>query len=37
LRLSAPWWWITSVAVIVATLIVLVLIDNAKQRGHTDD
>jgi hypothetical protein len=32
LRLRAPWWWITSLAVIVATIVILAVIDEAKQR-----
>lgn len=37
LRLPAPWWWITSLVVIVATFVLLALIDVAKQRRHADD
>jgi len=33
-RLPAPWWWITSIAVIVVSFALLVAIDQAKQRRH---
>lgn len=36
LRLHAPWWWITSLAVIVATIVLLAAIDQAKQRRQSD-
>jgi len=36
LRLSAPWWWITSLAVIVASFALLAVIDEAKQRASPD-
>jgi hypothetical protein len=36
LRLSTPWWWITSLVAIVATIALLALIDGAKQRRHAD-
>ena len=36
LRLRAPWWWITSIAVVIATVVVLTLIDQAKQRRFPD-
>lgn len=32
LRLRAPWWWITRLAVIAATIVLLAVIDDAKQR-----
>ena len=32
LRLPAPWWWITSLAVVVAAIALLEAIDRAKQR-----
>jgi len=32
LRLRAPWWWITSIAVLVVTAGLLILIDEAKER-----
>jgi hypothetical protein len=34
LRLPAPWWWITSLAVLVTTVVLLTVIDQAKQRRH---
>ena len=34
LRLPAPWWWITSVAVLITTVALLAVIDQAKQRRH---
>ena len=36
LRLPAPWWWITSYAVIGVALALLTVIDNAKE-AHVDD
>jgi hypothetical protein len=33
LRLGAPWWWITSLAVLVATFVLLTLLDQAKDRA----
>lgn len=36
LRLPAPWWWITSLTVIVATIALLAAIDQAKQRRRGD-
>jgi hypothetical protein len=33
LRLGAPWWWITSLAVLVVTFVLLTLIDQAKDRA----
>jgi hypothetical protein len=32
LRLPAPWWWITSLAVVVVTVALLGLLDRAKER-----
>jgi hypothetical protein len=37
LRLPAPWWWITSLAVIAATIVALAAIDQAKERHQHDD
>lgn len=37
LRLGAPWWWITSLAVLVVTFVLLALIDQAKDRALADD
>jgi hypothetical protein len=37
LRLRAPWWWITSIAVLVATIALLELIDQAKKRRSAGD
>ncbi|MGH8775646.1 MAG: hypothetical protein ACRDWI_10865 [Jiangellaceae bacterium] len=37
LRLRAPWWWIASIAVIIATIVLLAVIDQAKQRRVTGD
>jgi hypothetical protein len=37
LRLRAPWWWITSIAAFVATVVALIVIDHAKQRQHADE
>lgn len=34
-RMSAPWWWITSAAVLVATVVALAWLDHAKRR-HRD-
>jgi ABC-type microcin C transport system permease subunit YejE len=36
LRLSAPWWWITSLTVIAVAIVLLALIDHAKQH-HTSE
>ena len=36
LRLRAPWWWVTSIAVVIATVVLLALIDRAKQRRFPD-
>lgn len=33
LRLGAPWWWITSLAVLVVTFVLLTLIDQAKDKA----
>ena len=32
LRLPSPWWWITSIAVLVVAGVLLVVIDEAKKR-----
>jgi hypothetical protein len=32
LRLPAPWWWLTSLAVIVASVLLLAAIEHTKQR-----
>lgn len=32
LRLAAPWWWLTSLAVIAISFLLLTSIDNAKRR-----
>jgi hypothetical protein len=37
LRLPAPWWWITSIAVLVTTVVLLAVLDQAKQRRHRDE
>jgi len=37
LRLGAPWWWIASLAVLVVTVALLTLIDNAKDRALAGD
>jgi hypothetical protein len=37
LRLPAPWWWITSLAVVAAAIALLEAIDRAKQRRLVDD
>lgn len=34
LRLAAPWWWVTSLAVIAVAVVLLAVIDAAKQRRH---
>jgi len=36
LRLPAPWWWITSLAVIAVATALLTVIDNAKE-AHVDE
>ena len=36
-RLPAPWWWIASIAVVLATVVLLGLIDQAKTRRFPDD
>ncbi len=36
LRLPSPWWWITSLAVIVVATALLTVIDNAK-KAHVDE
>jgi hypothetical protein len=36
-RLPAPWWWIVSVTVLVATAVALGLIDQAKERAFPDE
>jgi hypothetical protein len=35
LRLGAPWWWITSIAVAIATVALLAVIEHAKERSST--
>lgn len=37
LRLPAPWWWITSLAVIAVAIALLAVIDHDKQRRHSSD
>ena len=34
LRLPDPWWWIASLAVLVLTVVLLAVIDRAKERPH---
>lgn len=34
LRLAAPWWWVTSLTVIAVAVVLLAVIDAAKQRRH---
>ena len=36
LHLDAPWWWITSLAVVAVAIVLLALIDRAKSRSVTD-
>jgi hypothetical protein len=37
LRLPAPWWWIASLAVVAVTVVLLTLIDQAKERRNAGD
>ncbi len=37
LRLQSPWWWLTSIAVLAVSVVLLVVIDEAKKRHLTAD